>query len=727
MGKRFRFALVLGGVFALVVGVSAAVAAGIWSQLDESERAAVRPVIVANEALVVAGALALLFALGFLVRIFFELYLTPPLKLAERARIILRANPSHRLEASGGREVRELAQVINAFAETNQALQRDVAARIKEAQGKLEDERNRLAALISELTECVLVCNMEGRILLYNQRAQQLLGERHGEAASSAGAALVGLGRSIFAVIERSMISHALESIEYGLQQGDGSPAARFVITAPGGQLVRVNMTPVLSDGVDGGAQHTPGERGITGFVLIMEDVTEAVVTGSRKDVFFQSLTEDSRRALANMRAAAETLLGYPAMEPENQSQFIRVIGDEAAALSARLDQAAGEYAASLSAEWLLEEMLGADLLSAACRRITTRLGIHATLDKVDPSLWIKLDSYSLLQGLTYLARRLRDERGVRELRFRLVGAGRLAHLDLIWDGAAAKADALPDWDSRPLNTGGEASPLTLKEVLARHDGEILYRADWSALTAFFRLLLPATEPRRAMFRGRRVEAGRPEYYDFDLFHQAGQTPALDDHKLTELVYTVFDTEATGLEPSRGDEIVSIGAVRIVNGRLLHHESFEQLVDPRKPMSTEAVRITGIDASMLEGQPTIDQVLPQFHRFCEDTVLVAHNAAFDMRLLQIKEQAGGVRFTQPVLDTLLLAAVLHPNLETIRLEAIAELFGINVIGRHTALGDAMMTGEVFLKMIPLLSGKGITTLKEAREASQKTYYARIRY
>jgi DNA polymerase III subunit epsilon len=223
------------------------------------------------------------------------------------------------------------------------------------------------------------------------------------------------------------------------------------------------------------------------------------------------------------------------------------------------------------------------------------------------------------------------------------------------------------------------------------------------------------------------VAASRPEFYDFDLFHQAGQTPELDNRALAGLSYTVFDTETTGLKPGEGDEIVSIGAVRIVNGRLLEHEVFEQLVDPRREMSPEASKITGIETSMLDDQPTIDKVLPAFRRFCEDTVLIAHNAAFDMRFLRLKEDAAGVRFTQPVLDTLLLSAVIQPDADAHRLEAIAERMGVNPIGRHTALGDAIMTAEVFLRMLPLLAEQGIRTLGEAREASQKTYLARLEY
>jgi DNA polymerase-3 subunit epsilon len=80
-----------------------------------------------------------------------------------------------------------------------------------------------------------------------------------------------------------------------------------------------------------------------------------------------------------------------------------------------------------------------------------------------------------------------------------------------------------------------------------------------------------------------------------------------------------------------------------------------------------------------------------------------------------------------VLDTLLLSAVASPEQASHSLEDIASRLGVPVVGRHTALGDALVTGEVFLRLLPLLAKRGVRTLGEAREASERTYYARLRY
>lgn len=223
------------------------------------------------------------------------------------------------------------------------------------------------------------------------------------------------------------------------------------------------------------------------------------------------------------------------------------------------------------------------------------------------------------------------------------------------------------------------------------------------------------------------VWMGRPEFFDFKLFNQVGKRPELENLPLEDIIYTAFDTETTGLYPSMGDEIISIGAVPIVNGRILREEAFHQMIDPKRYMRAEAVRVHGITAEMLEGKPGIESVMPRFYKFVEGTVLLGHNAAFDMRFLELKEPKTGVRFDNPVLDTLLLSLVVHPHQQSHSLEAIARFMGIEISDRHMALGDAILAGEIFLRFIPLLKKAGILTLKEALIACMETSFSQLKY
>jgi DNA polymerase-3 subunit epsilon len=720
-----RIALALVAAWGLVLASIAATVLLVGADLGDGQRRFLLGMLEERAAAMVVVSLILLAPLYLILEVLFGRYVKAPRKLAEDARIMLGANPAHRARPGGSAEVRELAEIMNSCADALGALRSDVEARVRDANARLEQERNRLAALMSELAQSVVMCNPEGRILLYNARAMQLLRAPIDGGAGTKGPSLVGLGRSIFAILDRNVILHALESVRERVTDGTRGPVASFVTAAPAGQLVRVQLAPVI--GAPAAAE--PGIAGdrIAGFVLLLDDITRRIESGSRRDQLLQSLTQETRASLGSVRAAVETIAAFPEMGRNEQSRFIGVISDEARKLSLRLDSTVGEFAESLRGEWPLEEMRGADLIAAARRRVAARLALPTKLEAVDESVWLEVDSYSLLQGIAYLASRLREEFRIRELRFSLTRAGTLAHLDLVWTGAPLGTETTIAWQTDSLELGGEASPLSLKQIVERHGGEFWYQIDKPSQRECFRFALPVATPGEATWSAPPAAGSRPEFYDFDLFHQPGQTPEQDDRPLAALHCTVFDTETTGLSPSAGDEIVSIGAVRIVNGRLLEHEVFEQLVDPGRPMSVEAARVTGIESSMLAGAPSIERVLPAFGRFCEDTVLVAHNAAFDMRFLRLKEAATGVRFTQPVLDTLLLSAVLHPDQESHGLEAIAARMGVSPIGRHTALGDAIMTGEVFLRMIPLLAERGIRTLGEAREASRKTYLARIEY
>jgi DNA polymerase-3 subunit epsilon len=716
MKANYRFLLAVAVLGLLMTGPFIVTSLLVWLDMTASEHEELIHLLLSHLPTGIA-----MTVLGFAVGVavlhkLFKQYVEGLLRMAETLRVMLGANRNFRVTAEGPPEVQQLARVANDLAQQRDALMDDVDQQIASANASVEEEKNRLAALMSELAQAVVVCNLDGRILLYNNRARLQFKALGQGPTSVSGGALIGLGRSIFSILEKNQVQHAQEVIRQRLAAGKAA-MANFITTLRGGQLLRVQMVPVL------GAADV---EKVTGYVLSVENITRNMEQEARRDQILHSLTEGSRAALGNIRAAVTNLVDYPDMEGELRERFLTVVADEVAAMSRRLDETMAEFSDSMKMRWPLEDILGIDVIAAAQRRIEETLELPIKTEELDDALWVKADSFSLVFALLFLASRLQDHYAPRELRFRLSSAGKLAYLDLIWAGPAMSSETFYTWEMESMQVGGETTPLSLRDVIDRHDGEIWYQREKAAHRAFFRFVLPVATPEEVAVEERAHGGDRPEYYDFDLFNYADESTDLD-RKLSDLTYTVFDTETTGLEPSKGDEIIQIGAARIVNNRLLRQEIFDQLVDPERPLRPESIPIHGISEDMVRGQPNIDLVLPAFHEFCEDTVLIAHNAAFDMRFLQLKEERTGVRFAQPVLDTLLLSAVAHPNQESHKLDVILERLGIQIESRHNALEDALATGEAFLKLVPLLEEKGIVTIRQALEASAKTFFARVKY
>ena len=705
---------------------SAAVAAVIWATLDAPERAALGTLIEPRLALTLMLWLMLSGALGAVLRMAYQRWVAMPARLAEQVQALAGSNNQREIALQGSAEVQALTAAVNKLVRQRGELRADIEHKVRDASREIEQERSRLAALMSELTQSVVVCNLDGRILLYNARARLQFRVLSQSPSLADGAELIGLGRSIYAVFDRNLVAHALESVQQRLQRGVANPSAQFVTGTRGGQLLRVQLAPVRA--IPGDIP-SPGavDVSLNGFVLMLDNITRDFAEQSQRDRMLHGLTEGSRASLGNLQAAVE-MLDFPDLDAKTRERFQCVIRDEVNAMSQRIRELDTHTTQMLKTRWPMEDMLGADLLAAAARRIETLYGCRVALSEVDASLWLEVDSFSLLQALVFLAGRLTEDYAIRSVQLRLAAAGSRAHLDLVWSGQAMTTATVSSWEHEPMKVGADVSSLTVRDVVERHGGEFWCECERERDETFARFLLPLAGKHERLDTKTFVRGdSRPEYYDFDLFRASEQTRELADRKLTDLSYTVFDTETTGLDPSKGDEIIQIGATRIVNGKLRRQECFEQLVDPQRPIPTVSIPIHGIEPAMVAGQPTIAAVLPTFHAFAHDTVLVGHNVAFDMRFLQLKEERTGVRFDQPVLDTLLLSAHVHPQQESHQLEAIAERFDVAVLGRHSALGDAMVTAEVFLKLIPLLAEKGIHTLGEARDAARQTYYARLRY
>ena len=707
MSTRLKYVAAVVALFLYVLAALVLLWVAVASDVTGEERAVLDRVLSREASLAVFCAVLFLLGLAFLVSVFFKYYVHAPRRLAREAELIATANPGHRLEPSGASETRELAAAINKLAATFQSAQEQVGAQIAVARADVEDERNRLAALMSELTLAVLVCNAEGRILLYNAAAKELVDLDGGSAG------LVGLGRSIFGILDRSLVAHALGRMG---EAADDGRAVRLTATTGGGRLLGCGLAPV---------RDREGE--LSGFVLTLEDVTRAAEESARREALLRSLTEGTRAAVGNIRAAVESLLDYPEMDPSERGRFIEIVRDEALALSDQVSRASREHGTRLGLRSTLADVLGRDLLSAARRRFEHDAGVPVDIAEGDDDLWLRVDSYAVVLALAHLARRAHAELGRERFSVELHRAGGHAALELHWRGAPVAEETLRAWAAQPLAEQGPGAASTLADVVADHGGEVWGESDGDGRSAMVRLLLPLAEPAAAPpARPQRAEAPAewPEFYDFDLFRKGDRGVEWDDAELRKLPCTVFDTETTGLSPTE-DELISIGAVRIVNGRLLRSETFDQLIEPGRPVRPESVAVHGISARLLEGQPPVEEVLPRFARFAEDTVLVGHNVAFDLRFFELEQGRTGVTLTQPVLDTLLLSAVIHADERDHSLEAMAERLGVSVVGRHTALGDAILTGEIFLKQTRLLAEQGLVMLGQVREAARSTYLAQV--
>ena len=739
-------ALAVAGLAAALAGWLAATAGLLWATLADAERGSALALLAPRAALLALAALLLLAALAWAVPRAYRRWLLAPAQLLDQARVLLGSDSAPAIANPPGADLQGLAQIVNQLVAQRRQLRQDVAQQVREASREIEQERNRLAALMSELSQAVVVCNLDGRVLLYNDSARAEFRTLSLTPTLAHGGELIGLGRSIYAVFDRRLLDHSLEKISRQLQQGQASPSAQFLTSTASGQLLRVQMAPVRAVPTADAAE-APGvpaaPPALNGFVLMLANITREFELAAERDQLLLGLTEGGRASLGNLSAAVE-MLEYPDLDEAQRQRFQAVVHDELATMRQRIHDLAQRNSQGLATRWPLEDILGADLVAAAVRRISAAPDQRAAAAECDPALWLKVDSFSLLQALAYLAGRLADEYAIRLVQLRLMpaptaagGPASHAHLDLVWTGQAMSTETVMSWEADAMHSAGQASPLTVREVVQRHGGEFWFERERVRHQAFFRFLLPVADAQAQAGLGtaespagpatRSTPDSRPDYYDFDLFKASDAARALDDRRLDGLTYTVFDTETTGLQPTQGDQILQIGAVRLVNGKLRRQECFELLVDPQRDIPAAGIPIHGITPAMVRGQPKIGAVLPAFHAFAHDTVLVAHNAAFDLRFLQMQEAATGLHFDQPVLDTLLLSAVVHPAQSSHRLEDIAGRLGIAVLGRHTALGDALVTAEVFLGLIPLLAGQGIHTLGQAREAAQRTFYARVAY
>ncbi|WP_209426884.1 exonuclease domain-containing protein [Pararhodobacter sp. SW119] len=661
--------------FALIAaGVALAIGFGLWAALARSDAPAFAPVALQ------AGLIAGFLSLGLVTAIWY-LFDANVARAIDRLSGAIRARAHAEIdndltrEAEAARYLGDLAPAAEAVTRQLAQTRNALAEAIARETTRLAAEKSRLETLLADVPVAVLLCTAEHQLVFYNGPAVDILG----------GGNAPGLDRNLLDYLREGPITHAYQRLSGA---GDSDTASDLLCATVTGGRVLAGRMRVLR-------RRDPGMA--PGYVLTLRDVTADLAAHHHRDALLSEVFERVRRPAANL----QTVIGVMSeLDAETTDDLRRAMLDEVQTLTHAITDLGARYDAS-QADWRpLPQTRSADLLDSLKARFEAE-GLE--LDVEGPELIVTLDGFEIVTLFGWLGRRLADKGHARAFRLTLIeedGPGALLRLD--WQGPPLPVGRFDAWLTEALDEA--IGDLTGRAVLQAHGTEAWTESPSPEQGA---VCMPIRNARRA---GRRPPPiARKVVYDFDLLSKA-RSAAVADTRLEDLTYVVFDTETTGLSPA-SDEIVQIAAVRLVNGRRLESEVFDTLVDPGRPIPPSSTDVHGITESMVKGAPTIAEAGRQFHAFARGAVLIAHNAPFDLEFLRRHEAGIGASFDNPVLDTVLLSAVVFGQMEQHSLDALTARLGITIPdeARHTAIGDTVATADAFLKLLPMLRARGFQT------------------
>lgn len=657
---------------AIVFGGVAAIAGGLWlafRRMGEPEMA---------QAFLLAGAVGgfgLLGVVTWIWRLFDENVGRALDRIAAGLRAQAHAEGAGAFDPGPARYLGDLGPAAAAMSDALAATRSALDAAVARETGRLQSEKGRLEALLSDVPAGVLLCSGTHQLVFYNGPATDLLG---------AGAA-PGLDRSVFDYLRAAPLAHAYGRL---VTLGESDAVSDLMVATADGARVLSGRMRLLE-----GAGEKPG------YVLTLRDVTADLAVNAGRDRLLEEIFDRIRRPAANL----QTVIGV-ATEAGGSLGEGGALGtamlQEVSALATTVRELGERYDAMRGAWTVLPMTRTADLIDGLGARVEAqghRLASRAA------DLILRCDGFELVALLAGLVCRLAARGEASDFRLEIAEEGAGALISLDWAGTPLPIGMLEDWLAEPVDPAAE---VTGRAVLATHATEC-----WPESGAGGRpvIRLPIRDARLAARNVRPIT--RQVVYDFDLLFRPHAAAALADTPLETLTYVVFDSETTGLLPDQGDEICQIAGLRLVNGRRVAGEVFDMLVNPGRPIPPRATEVHGITNAMVADAPDVLEAVKRFHKFAEGAVLIAHNAPFDMTFLKRREGAIGRIFDNPVLDTVLLSAVVYGQTEVHSLDALTHRLGITIPeeARHTAIGDTIATAEAFLKLLPMLKGKGLVT------------------
>ncbi len=578
--------------------------------------------------------------------------------------------------APAAREVtRHLAQTRNALAET-----------VAQETTRLINEKQQLVAMAADVPFGVVLCSGTHKIAFYNSVAAEMLDEDHHHP---------GLDHSLFDFLEPEPILDAYNRLcAYG--QGPDMVIPTLVTTVLGHRTLSARMR----------LTHAADESDVTpGYVMSIDDVTNDLAVVGQSTALLTRVFADLRPHMASLRTAIEFRKRDAALgaDPEMTEGLI----DGLDAMLHSIGEHFAEYDSSRGSLWPMEDVSARQIVNA----VKSRLDINDLTVEGPDATRLHVGALPIIVLLAHLCDRVVNQHGGRVPSLIVADEDDCPMIAVGWSGDALPFDTMSQWLDEPLDFG--VPGVTGRSVLRIHATDC-----WPEFGRFGRSVLKIPLPHLA---GRKLPSmQRGVEYDFDLMQKT--PPAkLTKAKLSDLTFVVFDTETTGLLPSQGDEICQIAALRVVNGRIVEGEQINRLVNPERPIPVRSTEVHGITDEMVENAPTIEVVGAQFHSFARGSILVAHNAPFDLEFLRRHEAGIGKAFTNPVLDTVLLSAIVFGQDAEHTLDAICQRLGIVIPPeqRHTAMGDTIATAHAFIKMTAMCEARGIETFGDVIAEGRK--------
>lgn len=648
---------------------------------------------------------------------------TPIERLSRDLRSITHGKAVHQINEESAKYLGFLAPAIREVIEILAASRSEVNQAIQNATREVELQKSRLEIVLRDLQEAVLICTLDHKILLYNRRALEIL-HISGDRVSTR----LGLNRSLFQVVAAQPFLHALERLTARFESGrhidhhEGLTTLLVSSTKDGQYILRGRLSLFLD---------TDKTKPL-GYVATFQDITRELDEQVKRDKLLHTITTEIQQPLFKIKTSTEKLIGNSNLNTSERTTLENTLQTEASALSQTLHDMETEAQELFVNNWPMSDVYSKTLYRCAIKKS----GIDPNFINIsDQHAWLHCDSFTISELLSHLMTSLHQQDHIQHITLGADRDDKSVYLTISWQGHAISNATIDQWLDVKLDT--EISLLSGHDILDRHRTDLWHtgqsegnshnengsesESDHHSISEIRLPLLKAKEHFKREKKVRLILPERPEFYDFDLLGRVNPS-TIDVTPISEATYVVFDTETTGLEPANGDEIVSIAGVRIVNGRVLRGEIFNELVNPGRRIPKLATQVHGISDPMVENAPDICTILKKFKQFVGDAILVAHNAAFDMKFLTLKQETCGIKFDNPVLDTVLLAAQVHGSSDSLTLDALSERYGITLTKeeRHTALGDSVATAEVFLRLVnQLKSTQDVVTIRDALLASHK--------